>query len=136
MKFNNRDTGLYIDGLGSSDNGAVLGQWSTSSSQNQQWTITTLGTGRESVSEFSEPKTEESGFAIYPNPFFKSFTLEIPGSEQLRIKILDATGKEVEAITHSGDSNKLSLGGALKPGLYIIQVNSARGSQSFKVLKE
>ncbi|SKC63566.1 glycoside hydrolase family 44 protein [Ohtaekwangia koreensis] len=136
VKFKNRTTGLYIDGLGLRADPSLLGQWQTSSHSNQQWSITTLGSssGRESSSELS---TSELGIKVYPNPFAKTFTLEVPDSgEPLQITILDAAGKAVETVVHSGSSNKLSLGSALKPGLYLVRVNSINGSQSFKVLKE
>lgn len=38
-KFQNRATGLYIDGMGRTSNGDDCGQWSGSSSFNQQWEI-------------------------------------------------------------------------------------------------
>jgi hypothetical protein len=139
VKFRNRTTGLYIDGLGLNADPSLLGQWRASNSSNQQWSITTVGTsnGRQSSPELSANTSEELGINLYPNPFAKTFTLEVPNSgEQLQITILDSTGKEVEAITHSGGSNKLSLGATLKPGLYIVRINGINWSQSVKVLKD
>ncbi len=138
VKFKNRATGLYIDGLGSGTNGAVLGQWSTSSSQNQEWTITTVGTSaRQSSQVISENKPEELGINLYPNPFVTSFSLAIPKpGEQLQIIIFDAMGREVETIAHSGASNTLLLGAALKPGFYLVRVNGVNWSQTFKILKQ
>lgn len=43
VRLRNRATGLYADGMGRSSNGANLGQWSSSSSYNQQWTIESAG---------------------------------------------------------------------------------------------
>jgi hypothetical protein len=126
--------------MGRTGNGSDLGQWTTSNSDNQQWTMTTVGSSsnaRQISPEVSANESEELGINLYPNPFAKTFTLEVPSSgEQLQITILDAMGKEVETITHSGASTKLLLGAALKPGLYIIRVSGVNGSQSFKVLKE
>jgi hypothetical protein len=42
-KFQNRTTGLYLDGMGRTSNGSITGQWSSSSSYNQQWTRETTG---------------------------------------------------------------------------------------------
>lgn len=42
-KFQNRSTGLYIDGMGRTSNGSDCGQWSGSSSYNQQWEIVSDG---------------------------------------------------------------------------------------------
>jgi hypothetical protein len=43
VRFRNAATGLYIDGMGSTSNGANACQWSDSSSANQQWTIIDSG---------------------------------------------------------------------------------------------
>lgn len=37
LKYKNAATGLYLDGLGATSNGANTGQWSDSTSSNQQW---------------------------------------------------------------------------------------------------
>ncbi|AEV98714.1 hypothetical protein A4D02_09215 [Niastella koreensis] len=44
VTFANRATGLLIDGIGRTSNGANCGQWSNSGSYNQQWTMETAGT--------------------------------------------------------------------------------------------
>jgi hypothetical protein len=38
VRFKNRATGLFLDGLGATANGSTLGQWADSGSTNQQWT--------------------------------------------------------------------------------------------------
>lgn len=43
IKFQNRNTGLYLDGMGRTTNGDDVGQWSNSSSWNQQWVIESAG---------------------------------------------------------------------------------------------
>jgi hypothetical protein len=137
FKFKNRATGLYLDGMGRTNNGADLGQWSQSTHVNQQWSIVSIGNGREGAPEESVNTTEEFAVNVYPNPFARTITLDIVGpDEQLKITILDATGKAVEATAHAGGPGKLSLGAALRPGLYIIRVNGVKTSRSFKVLKE
>jgi len=42
-KFQNRATGLYIDGMGRTSNGSNCGQYSGGSSYNQQWVMETVG---------------------------------------------------------------------------------------------
>jgi hypothetical protein len=39
----NRTTGLLIDGMGRTSDGSICGQWSSSGSSNQQWTLETTG---------------------------------------------------------------------------------------------
>ncbi|WP_240639026.1 RICIN domain-containing protein [Micromonospora ureilytica] len=43
VKLGNRTTGKFIDGMGRTTNGAAVGQYSSSSSDNQQWTIDAVG---------------------------------------------------------------------------------------------
>jgi hypothetical protein len=43
VRIQNRATGLFLDGFGSTSNGSVVGQWSDTNSDNQQWTVTTDG---------------------------------------------------------------------------------------------
>jgi len=42
-KIKNRSTSLYIDGMGRTVNGNATGQWSSSTSSNQNWIIETVG---------------------------------------------------------------------------------------------
>jgi rhamnogalacturonan endolyase len=42
-QIRNRATSLYIDGMGSTVNGSVCSQWTSSSSYNQQWLIVNVG---------------------------------------------------------------------------------------------
>ncbi len=43
VRLANRATGLYLDGMGRTSNGSDAGQWSSSSSDNQQWAIVPSG---------------------------------------------------------------------------------------------
>ncbi|GAB3161944.1 hypothetical protein GCM10027059_13410 [Myceligenerans halotolerans] len=43
VQLENRGTGMFIDGMGRSGDGANAGQWSGSASSNQQWSIETVG---------------------------------------------------------------------------------------------
>ena len=137
-KFKNKATGLYIDGMGLKADGSDLGQWKSSNHFNQQWSVTTIGSlpnGKQGSAELTQ--ATELNVKVYPNPFAKTFTVEAPNSDdQLQVTILDAVGKAVETAAFSGASGKLSLGAALKPGMYIIRVNSIHGSQTFKIMKE
>lgn len=45
-RLRNRANGLYLDNLGSTANGADVGQWSSSSSNNQKWRVFTNGSYR------------------------------------------------------------------------------------------
>ena len=41
MRIKNRTTGLYLDGQGRTANGSAVGQYSASTSTNQQWSVVT-----------------------------------------------------------------------------------------------
>ena len=43
VSIQNKATGLYLDGMGRTSNGSNAGQWSSSSSSNQQWIMETSG---------------------------------------------------------------------------------------------
>lgn len=43
VTIQNKTTGLFIDGMGRSSNGNNAGQWSNSGSNNQKWTMETVG---------------------------------------------------------------------------------------------
>ncbi len=45
QRFRNRSTGKYIDGMGRTNNGANAGQWSSSGSSNQRWSLVSAGSG-------------------------------------------------------------------------------------------
>lgn len=66
--------------------------------------------------------------AIQPNPFVQSFTLQVylPASEQLKIQLLDISGRLIryKSITGIAGINKLEFNdiGSLQPGLYMVRV--------------
>jgi hypothetical protein len=134
---------MYLDGLGRTTDGDILGQWKKSNHNNQQWSLSIVETSANArgssfvIEAKRESNPDESKFDSYPNPFVTDFTLDVRNSgEPFQIVLFDATGKVMETITHSETSGPLSLGGALKPGLYLVRVNGVNWSQSFKVLKE
>jgi non-reducing end alpha-L-arabinofuranosidase len=43
IKLQSRADGLYLDGMGRTANGSNVGQWASSGSYNQQWTVVTSG---------------------------------------------------------------------------------------------
>lgn len=135
IKFKNRATDLYIDGLGRTNNGADLGQWKKSNSSNQIWMISNLASLRTQNIAVNVTTTEDE-LQLYPNPFVTNFTIKgfKPG-EILRIRIFDAAGKEVETIQGSQNSNEVSLGTSLKPGVYLVEVDGTNSTKTFKAVK-
>jgi xyloglucan-specific exo-beta-1,4-glucanase len=137
VKFRNKATGLYLDGIGRTANGADLSQWSQSNHNNQQWTITSVGNGRVGSPELGANTSEELDIKVSPNPFITNFKLEVPYADKpFQVVFFDTAGKLVETSTHAGGSQTLTLGTALKPGLYFVRVNGVDWSKSFKIIKE
>jgi hypothetical protein len=143
VKFKNKATGLYLDGMGIKANGADLGQWAASNHNNQQWTITTVENGQTAKmgSISTDDIAEEPNFSIdfYPNPFTNDFkVVATKSNEPIRVSIFDMTGKKVEAAESSPESGQLLMGSSLTPGLYIVQVEGVNlnFSKSFKIIKK
>ncbi len=143
VKLKNRATGLYIDGLGQSTDGADLGQWQTSSSSNQQWSIATAANAQNGArlawgdEDSSARETGTLKINAYPNPFVSNFKLDVPDSgEPVEIVFFDAAGNAVETVNHSGSTKTVTLGAALKPGLYVVRVKGTTWSRSVKVFKK
>jgi arabinan endo-1,5-alpha-L-arabinosidase len=53
--------GKYLDSLGNTADGSSVGQWGNSSSLNQQWTISDLGTGYFKVINRANGKCLDTG---------------------------------------------------------------------------
>jgi hypothetical protein len=137
MKFKNRVTGQYIDGLGLTTNPSNLGQWKKSNSSRQEWAVTNLSSSRNasSTSTVSANKPELR-IDLYPNPFVSNLNLKITNTDEVvRIAIFDITGKQVQSFEKSAIQNLMSLGGSLKPGMYIVKAFCVDEVRSFKVVK-
>ncbi|MDR7209851.1 glycoside hydrolase family 44 protein [Flavobacterium piscis] len=139
-KFKNRNTGLYLDGMwrGSNSN---LGQYTASTGDPQQWTVTTFGSGTQKpASATTKIVTEdqaESQVLLYPNPFANDLKLEVTHYKgELQIDVTDMLGRVLESIKVDNESGTISIGASLKSGLYIVRVNGTDWSKSFKVLKK
>ena len=141
MKFKNRATGLYIDGLGLTANNSDLGQWRKNNNYNQQWTITNLSGSRNTSSALTSGNTVSSNkpelrIDLYPNPFVSNFNLKITNTDEVvSVAIFDITGKQVQSFAKSAIQNSMLLGGSLKPGVYIVKAYCVDEVRSFKVVK-
>lgn len=75
-------------------------------------------------------------FTLSPNPASGMVTLTGLSTGTVRILILDATGKEVTAHALPSDGvAQVSVHG-LNPGFYIVQIQSAQGTQSCRLVKQ
>jgi len=79
-----------------------------------------------------------SSYQLYPNPageYFQVFSEDLH-DEMLNIQLYDITGKKVlEKKITSPESGMIGIGW-LDTGIYIVKINSDRGSQTIKLIKQ
>jgi mannan endo-1,4-beta-mannosidase len=68
--------------------------------------------------------------SVYPNPSTESFTISQPGD--FTYVVQDASGLQRDA---GKGTNAVQVGGQLKPGVYIVRVQSVGGVATLKLLK-
>ena len=141
----NKATGQYLDGIYRSSNGSDLGQWSYSNSDAQQWTLNTTSlttaTARSQTATaqgamINDPLAGDGGITISPNPFQSTFTIVVDDPAKVgSIRISDLAGHVVEIIGQPLAATRITAGASLQPGMYIVEVRTANGSKTFKVVK-
>ena len=142
IKYANRTSGLYLDGMGKTVNGSDLYQVKKSSTNNQLWTITAVNSPTVAKMAISNKVQSEKDSDIqinfHPNSFVDDFKIETGKSgEPIRVTIFDTLGRKVET-AESTSSNLLSMGAALKSGLYVVQVEEVKTGllKTFKIVKK
>lgn len=81
--------------------------------------------------------SQQVKFMVYPNPGSGSFVLQgIAESQPINIKIMDALGREVQALNQQDFSTgQLSLElGALKAGMYLVWMHGEKGMGSQRLV--
>ncbi len=92
----------------------------------------------------SEDATKSTGLAnnlleikLYPNPFTEEIQLNISSPNKVNyIAITDLMGKIVNSYNKTSIEKNMIIGQELNFGLYIIQVYSENGIQSFPIIKQ
>jgi hypothetical protein len=80
--------------------------------------------------------TTEGGISISPNPFQSTFTIVVDDPAKVEsVRISDLAGHVVEVIGQPLAATRITAGAALQPGMYIVEVRTASGSKTFKVVK-
>jgi len=147
VRLRNKATGQYLDGIYRYSNGSDLGQWSYSNSDAQQWTFNTTGlttamarsqtgTARGAVIIDSLSGTPADGIRVSPNPFQSTFTIVVDDPAKVEsVRISDLAGHLAEVIGQPLAATRITAGASLQPGMYIVEVRTANGSKTFKVVK-
>jgi hypothetical protein len=81
-----------------------------------------------------------SGVVAFPNPFHSSFELRLPEQlqgENLQVRIFDMQGRIVQQFTQMPNApvSGIQLGDAL-PGLYFVEIQSAKGAEVIRLIKQ
>jgi aryl-phospho-beta-D-glucosidase BglC (GH1 family) len=73
---------------------------------------------------------------IYPNPFTSTITLKFDNPDEIvRISIFDMIGRQVETFEKAAIRKTFSIGSSLQSGLYLVKVDCANRSGSYKIIK-
>jgi mannan endo-1,4-beta-mannosidase len=116
----------------STADGALIQQWTCGSgAASQSFLFNRLSAARGSGEVAStEAGSPDASTSVYPNPSAESFTVAQPGDFSYVVQ--DASGSQREA---GKGTNAVQVGSQLKPGVYIVRVQSATGVVTLKLLK-
>jgi hypothetical protein len=131
-------SGYSIDGGNGGANGQNLYLWaSDANNQNQQWTFSSFKSATINTMSTDRVGEEIDDIVFYPNPFASEISIKIADPEKVnRIEVMNMLGKQVEVIDHADVKTEQVMGSSLRAGVYLVQIYSANGSQSFKIIKK
>jgi choice-of-anchor B domain-containing protein len=67
---------------------------------------------------------DESNFIVFPNPFNESFVLKFDNlNESGNLKVYDISGRLIESIETSNQTDQITLGTNWNPGIYFVALN-------------
>jgi hypothetical protein len=135
LQRNGGDTGHGINQFGGTGNDKELGEWDLNDGGNvlEFWfweSTTTLGVNTFDVNNVVN---------VYPNPFKDSFNFNIKNtsSKNAFIKVYSIIGQVVKSANIPLNNNGGTIDAHnLAKGIYIIEIETAEGKASFKMIKE
>ncbi len=91
---------------------------------------------RLSSAAYDEDETSSFAVVAYPNPFNKTFSLELfnTSEEQLDVIIYDVTGRTVEA--YSDINERTVIGNNLRKGIYFVEARQGDSIHRIRIVKE
>ena len=99
--------------------------------------------GSAEYSHVVEVMVDENDLAVYPNPFSNTISIRLPVilDREVKVALLDATGKEVYRDDHYSPEGKIDLMGNwmnnLTAGVYLLKVSSySQGTHRYKLIKQ
>jgi hypothetical protein len=75
---------------------------------------------------------------LLPNPTTTSFTLRLLGTgrEQVKLRMLDLTGRVIESRAGIADNATLQFGGTYRPGNYFVEIQRGKERLVLKLIKQ
>lgn len=112
--------------------GAAINQRTYSGASNQQFTFALLSTSARIASPDDESTLMESNMVtVHPNPSSGVFTITEAGS--FGYEVMDYSGR---SLIKGQGTNSVTIGENFRPGLYILNLKSEKGSRKLKLLKK
>jgi hypothetical protein len=77
--------------------------------------------------------------AVYPNPAPAQFNVRVESNntkDRIHVRVMDATGKVIDAVQNVAPTQTLRLGGLYKPGVYFVEVMQGNDRKVIKVIKQ
>ncbi|MBN2610235.1 MAG: T9SS type A sorting domain-containing protein, partial [Bacteroidales bacterium] len=125
-----RATGLFLDGMGRTGNGDACGQWANTTHVNSQWSLVSIKSTGESISD------DNKDLQIYPNPAEGGkFTIDLTGIEMenhVNVEVYSFNGIKIFEETYQG-RDKIDLNLSLNKGIYLVMVKNNGWSMSKKL---
>jgi hypothetical protein len=134
-RIRNRGTNLYIDGMGRTTNGDAGGQWANTTHPNSQWELVSVSgsrLGRDVATAESQPS---AACVLYPNPAMDVLAIQFAAeAESAEVRIYNLAGQLMASEQAQGAGHKMNIR-QLTPGVYLVEVRGATGTERAKLVK-
>jgi photosystem II stability/assembly factor-like uncharacterized protein len=84
----------------------------------------------------AEISNSHAGFSLYPNPAHETLTVELQNNDNVKsVKVLDVTGRIIFSGKPQPLNHKMEIHiGALQPGIYLVQLETADRTSALRVV--
>ncbi|MFZ6053165.1 T9SS type A sorting domain-containing protein [Halocola ammonii] len=87
------------------------------------------------ITSIDEPETNQLNVSVFPNPTSDLINIELDGTNNGTIELLDLTGKVIVSEVFQSNQSTLDLSGEAR-GIYLLKVQSDGLVRTFKIVKE
>ena len=118
--------------MGRTSNGSDLGQWSSSSSNNQQWTVSSLKSAM-IPDEVASEKESLNGFNTFPNPVTRMLNLQFSAPIK-EIVVYSIAGIPLYRLNTTSRNVEIDMS-SFKSGAYILKAIGENETWTQKIIK-